>query len=218
MLAGFQDYFGRYIDLADEDIRLLSGLFEMRTYDKKVRIVEMGEVDQYLSYVTKGLLRKYFIRDKEEVITQIIKEGEIVVSSVSYFSGNPSRYIVETIEPTTVVSMTFANLERLFSMGDKWEKMGRFMMADFLVQREHWLLDNINYSPRQRFFRFIKEQPELMKRVPQKWLASYLNIKPETFSRLKLLAGGNGNGNGHGHGFDGEGRVEKLANYNGLES
>ena len=202
MLAGFQDYFGRFIDLADEDIRLLSGLFETRTYDKKVRIVEMGEVDQYLSFVTKGLLRKYFVRDKEEVITQIIKEGEIVVSSVSYFSGNPSRYIVETIEPTTVVSITNANLEKLFSMGDKWEKMGRFMMADFLVQRENWLLDNINYSPRQRFFRFIKEQPELLKRVPQKWLASYLNIKPETFSRLKLLAGGNGNG--HGHGFDGE--------------
>jgi len=214
MLAGFQDYFGRYIDLADEDIRLLSGLFETRTYDKKVRIVEMGEVDQYLSFVTKGLLRKYFVRDKEEVITQIIKEGEIVVSSVSYFSGNPSRYIVETIEPTTVVSITNANLERLFSMGDKWEKMGRFMMADFLVQRENWLLDNINYSPRQRFFRFIKGEPELMKRVPQKWLASYLNIKPETFSRLKLLAGGNG----HGHGFDGERRVEKLTNYKGLES
>ena len=218
MLAGFQDYFGRYIDLADEDIRLLSGLFEMRTYDKRVRIVEMGEVDQYLSYVTKGLLRKYFVRDKEEVITQIIKEGEIVVSSVSYFSGNPSRYIVETIEPTTVVSITFANLERLFSMGDKWEKMGRLMMADFLVQREYWLLDSINYSPRQRFFRFIKEQPELLKRVPQKWLASYLNIKPETFSRLKLLVGGNGNGNGHGHDFDAKGKVEKLANYNGLES
>jgi len=214
MLAGFQDYFGRYIDLADEDIRLLSGLFETRTYDKKVRIVEMGEVDQYLSFVTKGLLRKYFVRDKEEVITQIIKEGEIVVSSVSYFSGNPSRYIVETIEPTTVVSITNANLERLFSMGDKWEKMGRFMMADFLVQRENWLLDNINFSPRQRFFRFIKGEPELMKRVPQKWLASYLNIKPETFSRLKLLAGGNG----HGHGFDGERRVEKLTNYKGLES
>jgi CRP-like cAMP-binding protein len=192
MLAGFQDYFGRYIDLAEEDIRLLSGLIEMRTYDKRVRIVDIGEIEQYLSFVTKGLLRKYFIRDKEEVITQIIKEGEVVVSSVSYFSNTPSRYIIETIEPTTVVSLTQANLEKLFAMGDKWEKMGRLMMTDFLVEREYWLLDNINCTPRQRFFRFIKEEPELLKRVPQKWLASYLNIKPETFSRLKLLIGHNG--------------------------
>jgi CRP-like cAMP-binding protein len=191
MIAGFQDYFGRYIDLTDEDVRLLSGLVEMRIYDKRVRIVEIGEVEQYLSFVVKGLLRKYFVRDKEEIITQIIKEGEIVTSSVSYFSGTPSRYIVETIEQTSVVSLTQSNLEKLFAMGDKWEKMGRLMMADFLVQREYWLLDNINYTPRQRFFRFVKEQPELMKRVPQKWLASYLNIKPETFSRLKLIAGVN---------------------------
>jgi len=189
MLAGFQDYFGRYIDLAEEDIRLLSGLIEMRTYDKRVRIVDIGEVERYLSFVTKGLLRKYFVRDKEEVITQLMKEGDIAVSSVSYFSATPSRYIIETIEPTTVVSLTNANLEKLFAMGDKWEKMGRLMMGDFLVEREHWLLDSINFTPRQRFFRFIKEQPELLKRVPQKWLASYLSIKPETFSRLKLLIG-----------------------------
>ena len=187
MLAGFKDYFGRYVDLADEDIRLLSELIEMRTYDKKVRIVEIGEVEQYLSFVVKGLLRKYFIRDKEEVVTQVFKEGDVVVSSVSYFSGTPSRYNIETIEPTTVLSLTYANMEKLFSTDPKWERMGRLVMADFLLQREHWLLDNINYTPRQRFFRFIKEEPDLLKRVPQKWLASYLNIKPETFSRLKLL-------------------------------
>ena len=189
MLAGFQDYIGRYIDLTEEDIQLLSGLIETRTYDKRVRIVDVGEVEQYLSFITKGLLRKYFVRDKEEVITQLMKEGDVAVSAVSYFSGTPSRYIIETIEPTTVVSLTNANLEKLFAMGDKWEKMGRLMMGDFLVQREYWLLDTINFTPRQRFFRFIKEEPELLKRVPQKWLASYLNIKPETFSRLKLLIG-----------------------------
>ena len=99
----------------------------------------------------------------------------------------PSSYIVETIEPSIVVSISRDNLERLFESGDRWERAGRLMMADLLIEKEYWLLDTIRYSPRERFLRFIKEQPDLVERVPQKYLASYLHIKPETFSRLKHL-------------------------------
>ena len=61
------------------------------------------------------------------------------------------------------------------------------MMADFLLEKEYLLLDSIRYTPRERFLHFMKEQPDLLQRVPQKYLASYLDIKPETFSRLKHL-------------------------------
>ena len=87
-----------------------------------------------------------------------------------------------------MISISRINLEKLFESGDKWERLGRLMMTDFLIEKEYRLLDLIRYSPRERFLRFAKEQPDLMKRVPQKYLASYLDIKPETFSRLKHLA------------------------------
>ena len=187
MISGFLDYMGRYIVLTEEEKAMLSDLLEVRRYDKKSRLTDSGEVEQYLSYVVKGLIRKYFFRGKEQVIKHIAKEGNLLASSVSFFSRVPSSYIVETIEPTIIISISRDNLEKLFESGDRWERAGRLMMADLLIEKEYWLLDTIRYTPRERFLRFIKEQPDLVERVPQKYLASYLHIKPETFSRLKHL-------------------------------
>lgn len=187
MVKGFLEYMGRYIVLTSAEEEMLSEILEVRTYDKRVRLTDFGEVEQYLNFVVKGLIRKYFMRGKEQVIKSIAKEGSILASSVSYFSRIPSRYIVETIEPSVVVSISRDNLEKLFESGDRWERVGMKMMADFLIDKEYWLLDMIRFTPRERFLRFVKEQPDLVQRVPQKYLASYLHIKPETFSRLKHL-------------------------------
>ena len=188
MVRGFLEYLGQYAFLTEEDKILLSEIMEVRTFDRKVRITDIGEVEVYLNFVVKGLIRKYFLLGKEQVIKHIASEGNMLASSVSFFSGQPSQYIVETIEPSTVVSISHTNIEKLFESDNKWERIGRLMMTDFLVEKEYWLLDMIRYSPRERLLRFVKEHPDLMLRVPQKYLASYLDIKPETFSRLKHLA------------------------------
>lgn len=187
MVKGFLEYMGRYIHLTNAEEEMLSGMMEVRTFDKRVRLTDFGEVEQYLNFVVKGLIRKYFYRGKEQVIKHITKEGSVLASSVSFFSRVPSRYIVETIEPSVMVSISRDNLEKLFALGDRWEEAGMRLMTDLLLEKEHWLLDMVRYTPRERFLKFMKEQPDLLQRVPQKYLASYLHIKPETFSRLKHL-------------------------------
>ena len=187
MISGFLEYMGRYIVLTEDEKARLSELLEVRTYDKKAKLTDLGEVEQYLNFVVNGLIRKFFFNGKEQVIKHIVKEGNVLPSSVSFLSRLPSNYIVETIEPSVVVSISRDNLEKLFESGERWERAGRLMMADLLIEKEYWLLNMARYSPRERFLQFIKEQPDLVQRVPQKYLASYLHIKPETFSRLKHL-------------------------------
>lgn len=187
MVKGFLEYMGRYIDLTKDEEEKLSGMLEVRSYDKRVRLTDIGEVEHYLNFVVKGLIRKYFIRGKEQVTKHLATEGHLLASSVSFFTGQPSRYIVETVEPSIVVSLNRSDLEKLLDSGERWETAGMKMMADFLIEKEYWLLDMIRYTPRERFLQFIKEHPDLVQRVPQKYLASYLHIKPETFSRLKHL-------------------------------
>ena len=187
MTRNFTEYLGRLLALSSDEINQLSQLLELRSYDKKVRLTDLGEVEQYLNFVVKGLLRKYFYKGKDQIIKNIAPEGHVLASSVSFFNRQPSRYIVETIEPTVVASLSRDNLEKLFASSDRWERVGRLLMTEFLIEKEFWLLDHIRYTPRERFLRFMKEQPDLLQRVPQKYLASYLDIKPETFSRLKHL-------------------------------
>jgi CRP-like cAMP-binding protein len=187
MAKNLEGYLNKYLPLTSGDLDFLSQFIEIRSFDKKVKLIEVGEVDQHLNFVMKGLVRKYFVKGKEQIVKHIAKEGTILSSSVSFFNKEPSKFVLETIEPTVLASISNDNLEKLYQSDNKWEKLGRLMMADFLIEKEYLLLNSIRFSPRERFLRFMKEEPELLQRVPQKYLASYLEIKPETFSRLKHL-------------------------------
>jgi CRP-like cAMP-binding protein len=187
MLNMLEKYIGRFITLPPEELKALTQVMEVRSYDKKVRVLELGDTEEYLHFITKGLVRKYFYKGSHEIITQLAKEGEIISSSVSFFSGQPSTYVVETIEHSIFLSMRKTELERLYSEYPLIEKLGRLLITDLFLQKEYWELDRIRYNTKERFVHFVLENSDLFRRVPQKYLASYLNIKPETFSRLKHL-------------------------------
>ncbi|WP_315818165.1 Crp/Fnr family transcriptional regulator [Paraflavitalea speifideaquila] len=150
-----------------------------------MRLIEPGQTEEYLHFINKGLLRKFFYKGTQEVITQLAREGELICSSVSFFSGQPSAYAVETIEPSILLSLPQKELEGLYSRYPRMESLGRLLITDLFLQKEYWELDRIRYDTKERFVRFVLENTDLFRRVPQKYLASYLNIKPETFSRLK---------------------------------
>src|SRR6185503_15694090 len=103
----------------------------------------------------------------------------------SYLSGEPSNYVVETIEPTTFLSFDKTKIEQLYEQDIKWQRLGRLVITDLFLQKENWDIERILYNTQERFVRFVSTNSTLFQRVPQKYLASYLNIQPETFSRLK---------------------------------
>jgi CRP-like cAMP-binding protein len=187
MVAILQKYIDQFIDLPAEELESLINAIEVRSVDKKVRLTDVNENEKYLYFVIKGLARKFFYKGKEEIITQIAKEGELISSSVSYFSGLPSGYVIETIEPTTFYSLHKDKAELLYNRYPKLERLSRLIITELFLQKEVWELERIRYNTKERFLRFMTDNPELFQRVPQKYLASYLNIKPETFSRLKHL-------------------------------
>jgi len=165
----------------------------LKYFHKKEKITRPGDVERYLYFTGKGLIREYFYKGKQEVTTDIIPEGTITGSVSSFLTGQPSHYCLEAIEAVTVLAISKYDLEQLYLSDRKWERFGRILTSHFVMQQEQQILDGIRYSVRERFLNFMEKNPELLQRVPQKHLASYLNIKPETFSRLKHLVKQNKN-------------------------
>ena len=187
MLDMLRQYVSGYVALTNEEFTFLADKIVVRNLDRKHQLVMAGEVEQYMNFVVKGLIRMYFYRGKTEVITNIAKEGDLIGSSASFLSGAPSSYYVETLEPTVLLSLTREDLDRIYQQSTRIEKLGRLMTTQFVLQKEEWELECMRLDTRERFLRFVDNNPDLMQRVPQKYLASYLNMKPETFSRLKQL-------------------------------
>ena len=158
-----------------------------RKFEKKEIVSKKGEVENYLNFIIEGLVRKYYLQDSAEVNTQISHEGHLIHAQESFHSRSPSEYFVETLEPTTFISITYDDLEKLYANDIKLERLGRLVITHTMVQKDRWQMQMIKLPPRDRFLFFVDRHPDLLQRVPQKHLASFLNIQPETFSRFKHL-------------------------------
>ena len=182
------DFLNKFIPLSlDEYNELIAPCIIKRHFDKKSIVTIAGEVENYINFIDSGLVRKYYKKINEEINTQISYEGHIIHSQESFHSRTPSEYSIETIEPTELSSITYECLEKMYSSSEKMQRLGRLVITATMVLKDKWQSQLVKLSPRERFISFVTRHPELMQRVPQKYLASYLNIKPETFSRFKHL-------------------------------
>jgi CRP-like cAMP-binding protein len=185
MLESLRQYVSGYVPLTSEEFELLVEKVVIRTFERRVRLLAVGETELYMNFIVKGLVRMYFCKGKTELITNIAKEGDLVSSSASFLSGRPSHYFIETLEPTTLVSLSRDDLDAIYQKSVRIERLGRLLTTEFVMQKELWEHECMRLDTRERFTRFMERNPDLVMRVPQKYLASYLNMKPETFSRLK---------------------------------
>jgi len=184
----FLTFLNKFIPLSEEEYnQYLAPFLFIRSFEKKSIITKAGEVENYFNFIIKGLVRKYFIKGRDEINTQISFEGHIIHAQESFHSQTISEYFVESIEPTSMLSISFADLEKAYSVSNKMQHLGRLVVTTSMVLKDRWQNQALMLSPRERFLRFVTKHSDLMQRVPQKYLASYLNIKPETFSRFKHL-------------------------------
>lgn len=186
-LDDLYQYLSGFVPLTKAEFSALLPYMEIREFEKKVKITLEGEVERYLNIVARGLVRKYLpIKDKE-VIIQLATEGHIVHSELSFYYCLPSNSVVETIEPTVLLSISYDSLEQLYQQFPKVERLGRLIISDLFIKKDFRYFDQLRKSTRERFLDYIRNHPQMLQRVPQKYIASFLNIKPETFSRLKHL-------------------------------
>lgn len=184
----FQDYLQKFIDLTDNEFtENLLPVIKVRKFGKKELITKAGEIENNFNFIAKGLVRKYYKKGTHEINTQISFEGHLILSQESFHSRRPSDYFIETIEPSTMVSITHDDLEKVYASSHRMEQLARLLITYAMVIKDNWQMQLVKMTPRERFLNFVTKNPELMQRVPQKYLASYLNIKPETFSRFKHL-------------------------------
>jgi CRP-like cAMP-binding protein len=183
-------YLSKFVPLTRAEFSLLLSYVEIREFDKKVQVVKMGEVERYINIIARGLARKYLQVKNDEITIQLATEGHIIHSELSFYTQMPSASVLETIEQTSFISISFDNLEQLYREFPKAERLGRLLISDLFIKKDFRYFDQLQKSTRERFLEYIRTHPHMLQRVPQKYIASYLNIKPETFSRLKHLIKG----------------------------
>lgn len=184
----FISFLRQFVTISNEEVKnVILPACQIREFNKRGIVTNAGEVEGYMNFIKKGTLRKYYVQEKEEIIVQLSIEGHLISCQESFYTRTPSEYFIDAVESATLVSLHHDALEEVFASSHNLERLGRLVTEHTMVLKDKWQFSLIRYTPRERFLSFVERYPEILQRVPQKYLASYLNIKPETFSRFKHL-------------------------------
>lgn len=178
------DYFSQYITLSEEEVQLIQQEDIIREYKKGDILLREGEIAQECFLVLKGCVKRYYLEDGEEKIMEFYTEND-PIAPVSYTTKEPSQYFISCVEPSVISTGTEERTQRFL------QEFPRFVpifvkIGDSLSAKKQVSLDEYkNLSPEERYQKLLETRPDLVKRVPQYMIASYLGIQPESLSRIR---------------------------------
>lgn len=175
----------RATPMTEAEVEAAMAATPIRTFKKGALLLKEGQFATVSYYVFKGCIREYYLKDGEEISSEFYTEGDSLSSDVSKNQRVPAKHFWECVEDTTVSvfsheaeKMLFIRFPRLESLCRKngEEEFGKFRerMAFFAAS-----------SPEERYLNLLKTRPDLLDRVPQYQLASYIGVKPESLSRIR---------------------------------
>lgn len=150
--------------------------------------LEQGQVCRKLGFISKGLFRLYYLKDGKEVTNCFCKENTISTSYRSLITGQASEMSIQAIEDSTLILLTKEQLQELYKKDLFWQQLGRMAAENEFITTESHTRFLTDLSATERYQQILDKDKELLQRVPLQYLASYLQIAPETLSRIRKKA------------------------------
>ena len=174
------------IPLGDEDLdHVLSRYKELHLKRHEILQGE-GDSARRMFFVVKGCLRVFFIKeDGTDATRRIVFENRFSTTLVGFITQEPSLEYTQALEPTTLLYITRDDFYELLERIPVWEKFYRQYLEYAYVNNTNRLMSFITQNASERYKTLLEQEPEIVRRLPNRIVASYLNISPETLSRLK---------------------------------
>ncbi|WP_175622283.1 Crp/Fnr family transcriptional regulator [Chryseobacterium schmidteae] len=185
-MSNINEYLAKVFEVPAEKVNLCSIPYEMKKVGKHEMLLQEGEVCRNTFFVEKGLLRMYSIdKNGKEHVIQFAPENWLIGDRSSLYFNEKSRYYIEAVEDSEVLFLQPDFFSKLLE-----EFPNSIEKNDLIIQKHvKSLQDRINSllgeTAEERYLKFIKMYPDLLLRVPQWMIASYLGITPESLSRVR---------------------------------
>lgn len=174
-----------YHTLSPESLNRLSEVLVPLKYAKGEPVLSEGDVCPYMYYVYKGFVRQYYYKNNKDVTEHFSSEGMVFICIESYFKQEPTRLLVESMENSVLYGMPFALMERLSHLdaeiGVFYRKILETSLIDSQVKADMQRFE----SAQDRYARLLNIRPDIFRRAPLNHIASYLQMTPETLSRVR---------------------------------
>ena len=173
------------VSISKEALDKLASVLVRNEIKKGQNFLSEGEVCTQMGYVYKGLVRQYYYKNGKEMTEHFCCEDGVFICIESFLRQKPSRLVVEALENTVIYGIPHDPILKLAEECYEIEKVYRGLLENSLILSQV-KMDMFRFeSANERYNRLLREQPEIVKRVPLSYIASFLLMTPETLSRVR---------------------------------
>jgi CRP/FNR family transcriptional regulator, anaerobic regulatory protein len=171
--------------LSEQIIAHLRSVLKHKKLEKKEFLLKAGKISGEICFISSGLLRCYFNRHSREISTWFMREGDVVISVESFFKQVQSKEFIQALEPTELWYIDYQELVYIYKNFIEFNFHGRQLTERYYVLSEQRVNSMRDQRAHERYRFLIDNNPDIIRRVPSKFIASYLGITEVTLSTIK---------------------------------
>lgn len=187
-LSLFREFLKSFVTFTDEEWSIFSEHVYEKTLKKKSFFAEAGKPCTEVGFIVKGSVRYFYIKDGVEITGYFSLENDLISAYKSFLTGASALTYIEALENTTLVIFSKEGLEKLLAderINHKIERFGRLVAEHYLICYEDRVTSFVIQSPEERYLQLLKTDRNILKRIPQHYIANFLGITPVSLSRIR---------------------------------
>jgi CRP-like cAMP-binding protein len=179
------NYFTKISPLSDAEAKAIYDGSVVKEFKKSTVLLKEGQAAQNTYFVFKGLIRQYCLMDGEEKTTAFFTEDQWVISLGNLDEEKPSAFYWVCEEDCVLLIGNDNSAQDLFKNHPRLESIARKIVENTFAEYQQTMTTYLTNTPEQRYLRLLESKPDLLQRIPQYQLASYIGVKPESLSRIR---------------------------------
>lgn len=169
----------------DSDWNFFSSKLQEITLDKNTPLLKVGKIENYLYFISKGIIRLYIPRVESDLTFGFLFENEFVTGYDSFLSGMPSEYQIETLTESNLWRISKKDLDEVYQKTNNGNIIGRKMAENMFLIKSKREISLLNKTAEERYLDLFIERPKLLHQIPLKFIASYIGVTPQALSRIR---------------------------------
>jgi CRP-like cAMP-binding protein len=172
--------------LESHDLSLIFDKMKRISIPANFNVLEIGQIAQRVYFVETGVLRAYCIdKNTQKHVFNLYFDGEFVTDYGSFITQKPSKYCIESLEPCQLLYYSFEDRNDFIESSPTLQKMSRLIMEKFYLELKTRYEYSVMLSPEERYRQLLAERPEMFQKIALTHIAEYINIRPQSLSRIR---------------------------------
>ncbi len=177
--------FNRYVSLNPDEVGFLKENVRSMEVTRNQVLLQEGEISREFYFIVKGCLRLYYLSNFEEKTAFFYTEHMFASSYQSFTKQIPATHNLAAIEDAELIVFDLESVVKFTTYSPKFELLARVMMEEELSIYQEIISSFITQNAEERYLKLLKEKPDLIQRIPQHQIATFLGVTPETLSRIR---------------------------------